>query len=92
MDFPRSFLWGVSGSPIAASTIDRANRLGSVGFFLTFFFGFGMSPSCQSRELFASPPGLKLYQYRPLLIIGFMEKMLYTALINFGGIDVRSER
>ncbi len=28
----------------------------------------------------------------PLLIIGFMEKILYNAMINFGGIDVRSER
>ena len=38
------FRSGVSGSPIAASTTERASRLGSVGFFFGFFLavGFGM--------------------------------------------------
>lgn len=52
-------IFAVSGSPIAASTTDRASFMGSDGFlagnFFFLAFGFGMSSSCQSRRPFASP-------------------------------------
>jgi len=49
---------------------------------------------CESGECYWTPtrPVKSATSTRPLLIIGFMEKMLYTAKNTFGDIGVRSER
>jgi len=49
---------------------------------------------CDLVECYWTPtrPVKSATSARPLLIIGFMEKMLYTAKNTFGDIGVRSER
>ena len=61
-----SFLFGVKGSPIAASMTERASRLGSVGFLAgRFFFGldFCMDSSCHIDFQLSAPSEFKSYQY-----------------------------
>ncbi len=68
MAFDFRFGLAMSGSPMAASTTDRASRFGSVGFFEAFFFGFGIPHGARAVQLSLDPHDSNFTPSRPVFV------------------------